>query len=96
MDRYPVFALMVKNLPAIAGDTRDVSLIPQSGRSPGGGNGKPLWYSCLEMPMDRGLCLAGYSPWGHKRVRHDWATKQLQILNINLTTWCVFGARRST
>ena len=52
MDRYPVFALMVKNLPAIAGDTRDVSLIPQSGRSPGGGNGKPLWYSCLEMPMD--------------------------------------------
>ena len=62
---------MVKNLPAIAGDTRDVSLIPRSGRSPGEGNGNPLQYSCLETPVDRRLCLVGYSPWGHKRVRHD-------------------------
>ena len=52
MDRYPVFALMVKNLPAIAGDTRDVSLIPQSGRAPGEGNGKPLWYSYVENPHE--------------------------------------------
>ena len=71
MDRYPVAALMIKNLPAIAGDTRNMSLIPWSGRSPGEGYGNPLQYSCLETPMDRGLCLAGYSPWGHKRVRHD-------------------------
>ena len=41
---------MVKNLPANAGD---VSLIPGSGRPPGGGNGNPLQYSCLENPMDR-------------------------------------------
>ena len=40
--------LVVKNLPAIAGDLRDVGLIPGSGRSPEGGHGKPLQYSCLE------------------------------------------------
>ena len=39
---------MVKNLPANAGDTRDVDLIPGSGRSPREGNVKPLQYSCLE------------------------------------------------
>ena len=47
-------ALVVKNLPANAGDTRDVGLIPGSGRSPGGGNGNPLQNSCLENSMDRG------------------------------------------
>ena len=45
---------MVKNLPANAGEVRDVGLIPGLGRSPGGGNGNPLQYSCLEDPMDRG------------------------------------------
>ena len=45
---------MVKNLPANVGDVRDVGLIPGSGRSPGGGHSNPLWYSCLENPMDRG------------------------------------------
>ena len=44
---------MVKGLPAKAGDTRDAGLIPGSGRSPGGGNGNPLQYSCLENPTDR-------------------------------------------
>ena len=37
-----------------AGDTGDTGLIPGSGRSPGGGNGNPSQYSCLENPMDRG------------------------------------------
>ena len=37
-----------------AGDTGDAGLIPGSGRSPGGGHGNPLQYSCLENPMDRG------------------------------------------
>ena len=45
---------MVKNLPANAGDTRDASLIPGSGRSPGVGKGNPLPYSCLGNPMERG------------------------------------------
>ena len=47
-------ALVVKNLPANAGDIRDTGLIPGSGRSPGEGNGNILQYSCLENPMDRG------------------------------------------
>ena len=46
-------ALVVKNLPANAGDIRDVGSIPGSGRSPGGGHSNPLQFSCLENPMDR-------------------------------------------
>ena len=49
---------MVKNLPTNAGDLRDLGSIPGLGRSPGGGNGSPLWYSCLENPMDRGAWWA--------------------------------------
>ena len=45
---------VVKNPPAKAGDAIDVDLIPGSGKSPGERNGNPLWYSCLEYPMDRG------------------------------------------
>ena len=51
-------ALVVKNLPANAGDIRDVGLIPGSGRSPRGGHGNPLHYSCLKNPMDRGAWWA--------------------------------------
>ena len=43
-----------KNLPANAGDTRDVGSIPGSGSSPGIGNGNPLPYFCLEKSIDRG------------------------------------------
>ena len=46
-------ALVVKNPPANAGGIRDLGLIPGSGRSPGGGHGNPLQYSCLENLMDR-------------------------------------------
>ena len=46
--------LGVKNLPANAGDVKDTGPIPGLGRSPGGGRGNPLQYSCLENPMDRG------------------------------------------
>ena len=49
---------MVKNLPANAGDVKDVGSIPRSGRSPGGGDGNPLQYSCLENPMGRGTWRA--------------------------------------
>ena len=45
---------LVKTLPANAEDIRDVGSIPGLGRSPRGGNGNPLPYSCLENPMDRG------------------------------------------
>ena len=45
---------MIKNLPASAGDVRDMGSIPGLGRFPGGGHGNPLQYSCLENPMDKG------------------------------------------
>ena len=51
-------ALVVKNLPANARDTRDVDLITGFRRSPGGGNDNPLQDSCLKNPMDRGAWLA--------------------------------------
>ena len=49
---------MVKNPLADAGDTRDASWIPGSGRSPAAGNGNPLQYSCLENFMGRGAWRA--------------------------------------
>ena len=68
--------LVVKNLPANAGDTRDAASIPRLGRSSGGGNGNLLQYSCLENPM---------VPWTEEpgrlqsmelqRLRHDRATE---------------------
>ena len=45
--------LVIKNLPARAGDAGDVGLIPRLGRSPGEDNGNPLQYSCLGSPMDK-------------------------------------------
>ena len=52
---------VAKNLPTNAGDTGGMDSIPESGRSPGGGNGKPLQCSCLENPVDRELQL-----WDHQ------------------------------
>ena len=51
--RVSQVAPVAKNLPANAGDIRDVGSIPELGRSPGGGHGNPFLYSCLENPMDR-------------------------------------------
>ena len=51
-------ALVVKNSPANAGDIRDEGLILGLGKSPRGGHGNPLQYSCLENPMDRGAWWA--------------------------------------
>ena len=50
--------LVVKNPPARVGDARAMGWIPALGRSPGGGQGNPLQYSCLENPMDRGAWRA--------------------------------------
>ena len=58
--------LVVKNLPANAGD-EDAGLTPGSGRAPGEGNVNPLQYSCLENPQHRGAPV-GYSPWHHKEM----------------------------
>ena len=62
-------APVVKNLPANAGDMRDVGSIPESGRSPGGGSDNSLQYSCLENPMDRGPWRA--QPMESKKVGHN-------------------------
>ena len=60
---------VVKNLPANAEGTGDGGLIPGLGRSPGGGNGYPFQYSCLENPKDRGVWWATVH--GLQRVGHD-------------------------
>ena len=56
--RYSQVVQWVKNLPGHAVDARDMSSFPGLGRSPGGGNDSPLWYSCLENSMDRGAWRA--------------------------------------
>ena len=63
--------LVVKNTPASSGDIRDLGLIPGLGRSPGGGHGNPLQYSCLENPM--GEELGGLWSVGSQRVWDDWS-----------------------
>ena len=60
-------ALVIKNPPANAGDRRDVSSIPGSGRSPGEGNSYSLQYSYLENPVDRGAWQATVH-----RVTKNW------------------------
>ena len=65
--------LVVKNPPANAGDVKDSDLIFGWEKSPGGGNGNPLQYSCLENPMDRGAWQATVH--GVTRVRNNLVTK---------------------
>ena len=50
-------------------NSEDLGSIPGLGRSPGGGHGNPLHYSCLENPYGQ-RSLVGYSLWGHKEL-HD-------------------------
>ena len=52
MRRASQVALVVKKMPATAGDIRDVGSIPGLGRSPGGRRGNPPQYSCLENPIE--------------------------------------------
>ena len=62
-------ALVVKNLPANAGDAKDVGLIPGSGRSPGVGNGTPLYILAWEIPGAEEP--GGLQSMGPHRVGHD-------------------------
>ena len=66
----------VKNLPANTGALGDTSLIPGWGRSPEGGNGNPLQYSCLENPMDRGAWQARIHGVAESRMRLATEHKQ--------------------
>ena len=60
---------MVKNLPVNAGNIKDTGSIPGLGRSPGGGHGNPLQYSCLENSMNRGAWRAIVHR--SQRIGHD-------------------------
>ena len=81
-----LLAQLVKNLLANAGNTRDVGLIPGSGRSPGEGNDNPLQYSCLENSMGRGA-------WQAKVYR---VTKNLTRLSTRVHTHNQFTGKYPT
>ena len=63
----------VKNTPVSAGDERDMGAVLVSGRAPGGGNGSPLQYSCLQNPTDRGVWRATV----HRVAQSQTQLKQL-------------------
>ena len=71
---------VVKNPSASAGEVRGAGSIPKSGRSPGGGHGNPLQYSCLENPMDRGAWQATVH-----RVAKSWA--QMKRVSLHACSW---------
>ena len=77
-------ALVVKNLPAHAGDIRAAGSIPGLGRSSGEGHGNPLQYSCLENPHGQ-RSLVGYSPQGCKELdTSDLVQHLTNILFLNI------------
>ena len=89
--------LMVKKLPASAGDIRDMGLIPGLGRSPGGGNGNPLQYPCLENPMDR----VASGPMVHRFTKSQAGLKQLtthyHLENVpKCQRWLCYGMSQTT
>ena len=79
---------MVKNLPANAGDVRDVGSIPESGRSPGGRHGNPLQHSCLENPWTEEL--GGLQSIGLQRVGHDCCNLAHTQMEHGDIAWCDF------
>ena len=74
--------LVVKNLPANAGDVTDSGLNPGLGRSPGGGHGNALQYSCLENPMDRGVWRASVHRVSKSRTRLKRLSMHTHITEI--------------
>ena len=76
LPRASQVALVVKNLPANAGDIRDRGSVPGSGRAPRGEHGNPLQYSCLENPMDRGVWWATIHRVSKSWTRLKWLSMQ--------------------
>ena len=74
-------AQLVKHPPANAGDTRDAGSISGSGRSPGGGNGDPLQYSCLGHPVDGGAWSLRVPGVAESRTRLSSHKKQPKMIN---------------
>ena len=70
----------------------DLDSIPESGRSPGEGNGNPLQYSCLENPMDRGAWRATVC--GGTKSQHSWATNTFTFsLHMQLLNWQIHSSQ---
>ena len=80
-------ALVVKNLPAKAGDVRDVDSVPGLGRSPGGGHGNPLQNPCPENPMDRGAWRAT----AHGVAKSQTWLKRLSTTHIFILATLIFN-----
>ena len=72
-------------------DIRDLGSISGSGRSPGGGNGTPLQYSCLENPMDRGAWWATVHT-----VAQSWTRLSSQAYHSRLEAFTFTGRRNVT
>ena len=83
---------MVKNPPARVGDTRDMGLIPRSGRSPGVANGTPLQYSCLESWAEE---LGGLQPMGLQRVGHNREILSIHTHIVDLQCSIISGVQQS-
>ena len=81
---------MVKNLPANAGGIRDTGSIPASGRSPGGGNGNPLQYYCLENPMDRGAWQAKVHMVAKNQIQLKWLRMHTDKHSKHNLSVCLF------
>ena len=78
---------LVRNLPASAGDMRDMDSVSGSGRSPGGGHSNPLQYSCLENPMDRGTWQATVHRFAKSGTQLKWLNRHTHtLLHIALLT----------
>ena len=80
----PPGCVVVKKLPADAGDARDTVFLSGLGRSPRGGNGNTPVFLPEKFHGQRNM--AGYSPWGLRRVRHDWAHTHSRLSFIVITS----------
>ena len=80
-------SLVIKNLPAKAGDVRDVDLVPGLGRSPGGGHGNPLQNPCPENPTDRGAWRAT----AHGVAKSQTWLKRLSTTHIFILATLIFN-----
>ena len=89
-------ALVVKNLPANAGDVRDTFSIPESGRSPERGHGHPLQYSRLETPRDRGAQRAVFQRVGKSQTTDHVRTHTRTHTRTHMCTHMCTHARTHT
>ena len=94
MDSFPGMA-SGKEPPASARNTRDLGSIPGLGRSPGGGRGNPLQYSCLENPMDRGAWPATVHGVANSRTRLKRLSTQHTHPAWRARTWDVCPSNSS-